>query len=160
MRIRDMRPHDADAVASIYNEGIRGRGATFQTDERMPGDVEPWAADGDRWPMLVAEHDGEVVGWARASRYSDFEKYGGVGELGIYVAASARGSGVGRDLVNALADVARERGFWKITAKVFPENEPSIALLHGCGYREVGTHLRHGRLDGEWKDVVLLERSL
>ena len=160
MRIREMEQGDADAVAAIYNEGIRGRGATLQTRERTAGDVAPWAEEADRYPVLVAERDGAVVGWARASRYSDFEKYDGVGELGIYVTADARGDGTGRALVNALAEAARERGYWKLIAKVFPENEPSVALLHRCGYRDVGTHLRHGQLDGEWKDVLLLERSL
>jgi phosphinothricin acetyltransferase len=62
--------------------------------------------------------------------------------------------------VNALAAAARERGYWKLIAKVFPANEGSIALLHRCGYRDVGLHLRHGELDGEWRDVLLLERSL
>ena len=160
MHVREMQATDADAVAAIYNEGIRGRGATFQTRERTAGDVRGWVDEAARWPVLVAEQDGAVVGWARASRYSDFEKYDGVGELGIYVTASARGAGVGRQLVDALAEIARERGFWKLIAKVFPQNEASIALLRGCGYREVGVHLRHGQLDGEWRDVMLLEQPL
>ena len=160
MRIRQMAHEDAPTVAAIYNEGIRGRGATFQTRERTAGDVAPWAGEGDRWPVLVAERDGTVVAWARASRYSDFEKYSGVGEVGIYVTADARGGGVGADLLDALAAEARERGFWKLIAKVFPENKSSIALFRRCGYRDVGTHLRHGQLDGEWKDVLLLELAL
>jgi L-amino acid N-acyltransferase YncA len=160
MRVREMEPADAEAVAAIYNEGIRGRGATFQTEERAASDLEPWVAEAETWPVLVAENGGRIVGWTRASRYSDFARYGGVGELAIYVAATARGGGVGRALVEALADAARERGFSKIVAKVFPENEASIALLRGCGFRVVGTHLRHGQLDGRWRDVLVLERSL
>lgn len=155
-----MEPDDAEAVAEIYNEGIRGRGATFQTNERSAADVEAWVADHARYPVIVADDDGSVVGWARASSYSDFAAYAGVGELAIYVAEAAQGRGVGRDLVEALADASRERGYWKLIAKVFPTNESSIALLHRCGYRDVGLHLRHGRLDGEWRDVLLLERSL
>ena len=74
--------------------------------------------------------------------------------------ADARGGGVGKTLVNRLHDACRERGYWKLIAKVFPRNEASAALLRGCGFRDVGLHLRHGRLDGEWLDVLILERSL
>jgi len=155
-----MEQRDAAAVASIYNEGIRGRGATFQTAERTPEDVEPWVDAADRYPVVVAERDGRVLGWARAGSYSDFKAYAGVGELAIYVTEAARGAGVGRELVDALAEAACDRGYWKLIAKVFPANEGSIRLLLACGYREVGLHLRHGQLDGEWRDVLLLERSL
>lgn len=161
MRIRAMQHSDAASVASIYNEGIRGRGATFQTVERSEADVAGWVEQAERFPVIVADDDaGRVLGWARAGSYSDFEPYAGVGELAIYVTASARGRGVGRDLVNGLADAARRQGYWKLIAKVFPSNESSIALLHRCGYRDVGLHLRHGQLDGEWLDVLLLELSL
>jgi phosphinothricin acetyltransferase len=161
MRIRTMETDDAEPVAAIYNEGIRGRGATFQTREQGGGDVAPWLDRADRFPVVVAESDdGVLMGWARAGSYSEFAAYAGVGELAIYVTADARGAGVGRALLGGLADLARERGYWKLVAKVFPENEASIALLHRCGWRDVGLHLRHGNLDGEWRDVLLLELSL
>ena len=155
-----MRANDAAAVAAIYNEGIRGRNATFRTEEQTAADVAPWVEQADRYPVLVGERTGEVIGWARAGSYSDFPPYAGVGELAIYVTASARGSGVGRALVDGLAGAARDRGYWKLIAKVFPENEASVALLRACGYREVGMHLRHGNMDGRWRDVLLLELSL
>jgi L-amino acid N-acyltransferase YncA len=160
MRIREIHRSDAEAVAAIYNEGIRGRGATFQTEERSAADVAPWVEQAERYPAIVAERDGAVVGWARVSSYSDFPAYSGVGELAIYVTESARGAGVGRTLVDALADAARERGYWKLTAKVFPANAGSIELLHRCGYRDVGLHLRHGEHEDGWRDVLLLEKSL
>jgi len=160
MRIRELQHADRDSVAAIYNEGIRGRGATFQTAERTPQDVAAWVDQAERYPVVVAEDDGAVTGWARASSYSGFDAYSGVGELAIYVTEAARGGGVGRALVDALADVCRERGYWKLIAKVFPDNVASIELLHRCGYRDVGLHLRHGQLDGDWRDVLLLERSL
>jgi phosphinothricin acetyltransferase len=155
-----MEAGDADADAAIYNEGIRGRGATLQTVDRTASDVAPWAAQRDRFPVVVAERDGAVVGWARAGQYSDFEPYWGVGEVAIYVTAGARGTGVGRSLLDGLGEMARERGFWKLLAKVFPRNETSVGLFHACGYRDVGLHLRHGELEGEWLDVLVLERSL
>jgi L-amino acid N-acyltransferase YncA len=161
MRIRAMQASDAEAVAAIYNEGIRGRGATFRTNEQTAADVAPWVDAAGRYPVVVAEDgDGALLGWARAGSYSEFPPYAGVGELAIYVTAQSRGSGVGRALVEALADVAREQGYWKLIAKVFPANEASVSLLHRCGWRDVGRHLRHGSLDGEWLDVLLLEKSL
>src|SRR3712207_798901 len=81
MHLRAMRRDDAETVAAIYNEGIRGRGATFQTAERTPADVAPWVDEAARFPVVVADRDGEVIGWARASQYSAFPPYAGVGEL-------------------------------------------------------------------------------
>lgn len=156
-----MREDDAEAVAAIYNEGIRGRGATFRTEEQSAADVSSWVASSDRFPMVVAEDgEGRVVGWARAGSYSDFPPYAGVGELAVYVAASTRGTGVGHKLIDALAAAAHERGYWKLVAKVFSDNRASVALLHACGWRDVGLHLRHGSLEGTWRDVLLLELSL
>ena len=155
-----MQRGDEQIVAAIYNEGIRGRGATFRTVEQTAADVAPWVDAADRYPVVVADDGGTVAGWARAGSYSDFPPYAGVGELAIYVTAGARGGGVGRALVEGLAGAARSRGYWKLVAKVFQGNEGSIGLLHACGWRDVGLHLRHGQLDGEWLDVLVLERSL
>jgi len=155
-----MKHSDAAEVASIYNEGIRGRGATFRREEVGESHVAAWVGEADRHPVLVAERDGAVIGWVRAGSYSGFAPYAGVGELAVYVTESARGAGVGRELVNALADACRERGCWKLIAKVFPSNQASIELLHRCGYRDVGLHLRHGEHEDGWRDVLLLEKSL
>jgi phosphinothricin acetyltransferase len=158
MHVRAMAPDDAETVAAIYNEGIRGRQATFVTDERTPEQVADWV--GDDHPALVAERDGVVVGWIKLGPHSTSRSYAGVAEFAIYVAGDARGAGVGRALLEAAAEVARDNGCWKLVAKVFPENGPSVALMRACGFRDVGTHLRHGRLDGEWRDVLVLERPL
>jgi L-amino acid N-acyltransferase YncA len=83
-----------------------------------------------------------------------------VREATVYVAPEARGGGIGRALLEALAAEAAARGRHKLVAKVFADNEPSLALSPSLGYREVGVHRRHGRLDGEWRDVVVLERLL
>jgi L-amino acid N-acyltransferase YncA len=156
-----MHPDDAEAVAAIYNEGIRGRGATFRTEEQTAADVAPWVDIAARYPIVVAvSPEGDLLGWARAGSYSEFPPYAGIGELAIYVTAQARGGGVGRALLEGLANAARERGYWKLVAKVFPANEASVSLLHRSGWRDVGRHLRHGSLDGEWRDVLLLEKSL
>jgi L-amino acid N-acyltransferase YncA len=117
--------------------------------------MEDWLA------CVVCERDDEVIGFAKADPYEDRSHYyGGIGEATVYVAREARGTGTGRALLEGLVDAARGRGLHKLTAKIFASNEASIGLFGSCGFRTVGTHLRHGRLEGEWVDVVLLERSL
>ena len=104
--------------------------------------------------------DGRVVGFARVSPYSDRCVYEGVGEHGVYVDAAARGHGVGRGLLDALARAAEARGLYKLTSRIFTTNAPSRAAHRAAGFEEVGVQRRHGRLDGEWKDCMLVERLL
>jgi phosphinothricin acetyltransferase len=158
--IRPAQAADAGAVADIYNQGIEERTSTFETDHSTAADVEPWLAAGHRLPLLVAELDGAVVGWARLLPYSDRPCYAGVAEISIYVDRAARGHGIGRRLIAALEQAARERDYYKLTGKLFTNNEASAGLLRSCGWRDVGLHRRHGRLDGEWRDVLLVERLL
>jgi L-amino acid N-acyltransferase YncA len=149
---------DVPAITAIYNEGIEGREATFETRLREPGEVEEWLAS--ELPFLVAEDGGAVVGWARAQPYADRCVYAGVAEFGVYVAGSARGQGVGRALLNRLADEAEAAGLHKLTSRVFTSNAASRALHRACGFDEVGVVRRHAKLDGEWRDCVLVERLL
>jgi L-amino acid N-acyltransferase YncA len=157
----DIRPATADdaaAVAAIYNEGIEDRLATFETRPREAEDVRAWLEDG--LPFLVAEAGGEVVGFARVSPYSDRCVYEGVGEHAVYVARTARGGGVGRRLLAAVCDEAERAGLYKLTSRVFTDNTASRAVHVAAGFHEVGIQRRHGRLDGRWKDCVLVERLL
>jgi phosphinothricin acetyltransferase len=158
LRIRAAEAADGPAIAAIYNEGIADRVATFETRERNPEDVHAWLAD--RLPFLVAEEDGAIVAWARVGPYSDRCVYAGIGEHGIYVARAARGRGVGRRLLEELCDAAQRRGLHKLTSRIFADNESSIAAHVAAGFDVVGVQRRHGRLDGEWKDCVLVERLL
>ncbi len=155
--IRSARPADGEAVAAIYNEGIEERSSTFETAPRTAADVDAWREAGERFPLLVAENDGAVYGWARVQAYSEREAYAGVGEASVYVRRTARGRGVGRALLTELAASAEAVGYWKLTGKLFTENAASVALVRRCGWREVGTHLRHGRLEDEWRDVIVVE---
>jgi L-amino acid N-acyltransferase YncA len=110
---------------------------------------------------MVAKGGGRVVGWASVAPYDEaHEYYAGVGEATLYVDPKARRGGTGRALLTALAEEAERRGYHKLVGKIFTSNEPSIALVRSCGWREVGVHRRHGRLDGEWKDVLVVERLL
>jgi phosphinothricin acetyltransferase len=94
------------------------------------------------------------------SRYRPRECYAGIAEFSIYLDRSARGRGLGRQLLSALIDVAREHGYWKLVSRIFPSNAGSRALCRSCGFREVGTYEKHGRLDGQWRDVVIVERLI
>ena len=158
-RVRPAEPDDAARIAEIYNAGIAERSFTFETHPREPSDVLDWLAAGDRLPVLVGADEG-VVGWARVAAYSERPAYAGVGEVSVYVDVEARGRGVGTALLEALSARARELGYWKLTGKLFPENEAGVRLVRRSGWREVGLHLRHGRLEGRWRDVLVVERTL
>jgi phosphinothricin acetyltransferase len=155
---RPATPDDAAAIAAIYNAGIDDRVATFETRHRAPADIEAWF-DGVH-PVVVVERDGEIVGFASTSTYRPRECYAGVAEYSVYVAREARGSGVGRAAMLALFDAARDAGYWKLISRIFPENTGSLRLMRSLGFREVGTYIRHGKLDGEWRDVVIVEKLL
>lgn len=160
MTIRPATDDDAAAIAAIYNQGIAERGATFETDLRSAGDVSPKIADGARCPLLVAAEHGTVLGWASVSAYRARPCYAGIAEFSIYLDRTARGRGLGRQLLTALIDAARDRGYWKLVSRIFPFNAASRALCRSCGFREVGVYEKHGRLDGEWLDVVIVERLI
>jgi phosphinothricin acetyltransferase len=151
---------DAAAIAGIYNQGIEDRGATFETQPRTVQEMAARIADGERFPLLVARDRGAPVGWAALSSYRPRACYDGIAEFSIYIDRASRGQGVGRQLLTALVDAARERGYWKLVSRIFPFNAGSRALCRACGFREVGTYEKHGRLDGQWLDVVIVERLI
>jgi phosphinothricin acetyltransferase len=153
--VREARPGDWPAVRAIFEQGIATGLATFETEAP---DRPSWdAAHLDRH-RLVAEEAGEVVGWAALSPWSSRPAYAGACWVSVYVAAGARGRGVGRQLLEALVASSRAGGIWTLVAGVFPENRASLALHRACGFRLVGRLERPGRLHGTWRDVVLLER--
>ena len=155
-RLADAR--DAAAIAQIYNEGIEDRLATFETEPRTAEDIVSWLEE--NLPLVVVESNDEVVAWAVAHRYRERAAYAGVGEFSVYVARGERGHGHGRAAVQSLMDECERRGLWKLVSRVFPENEASLALCRSLGFREVGVYRRHAQLDGEWRDVVIVERLL
>ena len=153
--------HDDDAIARIYSEGIADRVATFETEPRSAADVRSLlAARLDTHPAVVVEREGDVVAFAWVGPYSDRPCYAGIGEFSVYVAGEARGTGAGRAALDALVHACEGRGFWKLVSKVFPENAASRRLCARQGFTEVGLHHRHARLDGAWRDVVVVERLL
>jgi L-amino acid N-acyltransferase YncA len=154
--IRRADPGDAARIATIYNEGIAERQATFETRPRGTAEVAGWTVR--PLPVLVAEHDGRIVGFGRIGPYSEREVYAGIGEHAVYVAADARRLGVGHALLDALADAAQEVGLHKLTSRIFSTNTASIELHRRAGFTIVGVQRRHGQLDGIWRDCVLVER--
>lgn len=158
--VRRARPDDAEAVATIFDQGIADGIATF---EIAPPDADGWRrrlSSADEI-VLVAERGGAVVAWAAAGPYSDDHPYyAGVREATLYVERSQRGSGLGAQMLNALAREVEADGAHKLIGKVMADNRASIALCEACGFRQVGVHHRHGRLRGEWHDVVVVERLL
>ena len=158
--IRDATVDDAEAIASIYNQGIEDRGATFETEPRTRGDIVTRLADRDRFPLLVAVDGQTVLGWAGLGSYRPRACYAGIAEFSIYLERSARGRGIGRQLLTSLIEVARHCGYWKLVSRIFPFNAGSRALCRACGFREVGVYEKHSRLDGQWLDVVIVERLI
>jgi L-amino acid N-acyltransferase YncA len=150
--IRDLVPDDWYEVAEIYRDGIRS-GATFATEAPS---WEEW--DAAHTLRLVAVADGEVAGWAALSPVSTRHVYRGVARSGVYVAAKARGRGIGRALMEELIARSERQGIWTIEASLFPENEASLRLHQAVGFRVVGVRERIGERDGVWRDTVLLER--
>lgn len=155
LEIKPLLPAHWPEVQLIYREGLATGHATFET--RAPS-WEKWDASHLANPRLVAELDGSIHGWAALSPVSSREVYAGVAEVSVYVGELSRGLGIGRALLHALVAESERAGLWTLQANIFPENESSIALHKSCGFREVGKRERIGRLNGVWRDTVLLER--
>ena len=149
---------DVASIAAIYNEGIADRVATFETEPRSEAQIAAWL--GGRHPVVAVEAEGQVVAWAACSSYRSRACYAGIAEFSVYVARSHRGRGAGRAAMQALLAAAAAGGFWKLVSRVFVENEASRDMLRSLGFREVGVYQRHARLDGVWRDVVIVEALL
>ena len=155
MQFIEMNPAHWDEVRQIYVEGLRTGDATFETDAPS---WEVWDQQHLPFARLVAATENMVVGWAALSAVSARKVYAGVAEVSVYVGEHLRGQGVGRALLQRLIEQAEKNGIWTLQASIFPENQNSIALHLSCGFRTVGVRERIGRLNGIWRDTVLLER--
>jgi phosphinothricin acetyltransferase len=159
LRTRAATLADAAAIAAIYNQGIADRVATFETNPRSAGKIAEWFSG--RQLVIVAETpETGPIAFAASFPYNARPCYAGIGEFSVYVAREHRGRGAGRTVLAALIEAAPAAGLHKLTSRVFPENAASRALLKSLGFEEIGIHHRHGKLDGVWRDCVIVERLL
>lgn len=158
LKIRPARIDDAKEIARIYNQGVQDRAATFENAYVTPEERYIWlVARPERYPVLVAEVKHTLMGWASLTPYSPRHCYDGIAELSIYIDRSLRGHGVGPELMKAMQNIAREKGYHKLIGRVMADNEPARKLCQLMGWKEVGVHEKHGKLGGEWHDLVLVE---
>ena len=153
--LRPMLESDWEAVRIIYQEGIESGHASFETEPPSREDWDRTHLDDCRFVVVA---DGRVVGWAALVPVSSRCVYAGVGEVSVYVAAAARSRGLGKMLLGALIEGSERMGLWTLQAGIFPENEASVAMHQGLGFRTVGIRERLGQMEGVWRDVMLLER--
>jgi len=156
---RAATPGDVPAIAQIYNEGLEDRLGTFETRPRTADEVLAWF-DGVH-PMAVVEDErGRIVAFASTSTYRTRECYAGIADFSVYVARAERGRGAGRVAMDALIAATRQAGFWKMVSRILVENTASRTLMARVGFREVGIYEKHGKLDGVWRDAVIVERII
>ncbi|NNM06805.1 MAG: N-acetyltransferase [Gemmatimonadetes bacterium] len=154
-RIRAMEPSDWPRVREIYEEGIATGHATF---EAAAPEWPDWDAKHIQTCRLVAEAGGKVLGWAALWPASDRCVYGGVAEVSVYVGTQAHGRGMGTLLLEELVRASEAEGYWTLQAGIFPENGSSVRIHEKCGFRVLGTRERLGKMGGQWRDVLLMER--
>jgi len=159
--IREAREEDVPRMTEIYNQGILDRQSTLELDPHPVSQERAWfQSHGPLEPILVAEKDGAVIGYAALSRFSQRRCHDHVKDLRIYIAREWRGKGIGSLLLGNLIEVARERGVRKIVLSALPSNEAGLKLYKKFGFRTVGVYKEHGFLNGEWVDVVIMEKLL
>ena len=156
MKFRELTAQDWQQVKAIYEEGIATGNATFQTTAPSWQD---WDSAHVKNSRIVAEDEEKrILGWAALTPVSGRCIYAGVGEVSVYVSNAARGKGIGKALLNELISQSEQNGFWTLTAGIFPENEPSLKIHEKAGFKVLGVRERIGKMNGEWRDTVLLER--
>lgn len=159
--IRKASEEDLEIILSIYNQGIADRIATLESEEKDYTYIRKWFDEHQgRYAVLVAALGEHIIGWASLNRYSNRSAYDGVADLSIYIERSFRGKGVGKVLLKNLEEVARSQRFYKILLFTFPFNGLGQGLYKKCGYREVGVFHNQGILDGNFVDVMAMEKIL
>jgi L-amino acid N-acyltransferase YncA len=152
---------DAAAIAHIYNEAILTTVATMDTEPKTVEERTQWLQSHDeRHPILVAELDGAVVGWASLTEWSDRPAYADTAETSFYVHSTHRGRGVGRRLKQAILDEARRLGYHTLIARITAGSVESLHLNESTGYVHIGTLKEIGRKFGRLLDVHILQKIL
>lgn len=161
IRIRLAVAKDAAAIADIYNQGIRDRVATLETEERTPEERAAWlAARDDRHPVYIAELNGAIVAWGSLNAFNPRPAYQWVADFSVYVDGANRGHGLGSAMLDHLIAEATRLGYHKLVLAAFPFNEAGMRLYQSRGFRTVGTYHQQGKLDGHWVDTIVMEKLL
>jgi phosphinothricin acetyltransferase len=155
MKIEKLESIHYPSVKTIYKEGIDTGNATFQSEAPL---WEEWDQNHVVHSRLVAIENDEVVGWAALTPVSGRCVYAGVAEVSVYVAAQARGKGVGKLLLEKLIEESEHNNIWTLQSGVFPENIASLKVHEQTGFRQIGLREKIGKMKGTWRDIVLLER--
>lgn len=155
MKIISIEQKHYPALAAIYAEGIATGKATFETN--VPS-WEAWDISHLKHCRIAAMQNDKMLGWAALSPVSSRKVYQGVAELSLYVAAAARGKGVGKFLLTDLIEKSEANNFWTLQAGIFSTNKASIALHEKCGFRKIGYREKIAQRDGVWMDNTLMER--
>ncbi len=150
-----LKPENWTSVKIIYEEGIASGNATFETEAPT---WENWNNSHLPFARLIATDGNEILGWAALSQVSERCVYAGVAEVSVYIKANSRGKGIGSLLLNALVKESEANNIWTLTAGIFPENESSLRIHQKAGFRVVGRRDRIGKMNGRWRDTLLLER--
>lgn len=159
IRIRQASEHDLDSILNIYNQGIEDRIATLEENTKDIGYLKEWFnSHNDRYAVIIAEKENEIVGWTSLNPYSNRCAYAGVADLSIYIRRDHRGKGVGSLLLKEIERTAIQNGFDKIVLFTFPFNNLGQSLYKKSGYREVGIFKNQGKLDGRFVDVLIMEK--
>ena len=159
--LRPARAGDAEAVCTIYNQGIEDRVATLEIELRTPDERREWmAARGPRHPVIVAESEGVLIGWGSLNVFNARPAYRHVADFSVYVERAWRGKGVGHRLLERLIEIAREIGYHKMVLSTFPTNAGGVRLYERLGFRRVGVYHQQGMLDGQWVDTLIMEKLL
>lgn len=162
MQYRRATAADVPAITRIYNQGIADRVATLETEERSEAERLAWLTDShtDRYPVYVAEADGQVVGWASLNAFNARTSYRHVADFSVYVERQWRSQGVGKFLLGRLIETARQIGFHKLVLTALPTNDRGMALYRRLGFHTVGVYKEQGLVDGCWVDTVIMELLL
>lgn len=161
VNLRLARPEDAEATREIYNTEVTGSTVTFDLVPRSIDDQLAWLDQrSGAMAVVVAEIDGQVVGFASLSPYRDRPAYATTVEDSVYVHNDFRGQGVARALLAEVLDIASARGFHAVMARIVGGHDSSIGLHSSLDFEIVGTEREVGRKFGKWLDVVIMQRML
>ena len=158
MKIRGIASEDWQQVKTIYQLGIDTGVATFET--APPETYNDWITKLDIDNTFVAEENSSILGWITLSKVSNRYVYEGVGEISIYIHPGHKRKKVGAQLYSHLEENAKEKGYWTIQAQLFTENDASKSFFENRGFRQVGVREKIGKLDNEWVDNYLYEKTL